>query len=148
MTPPVDLPPIGHILPHRYPFLLVDRIVSLEPGRRIVGIKRVSLGEPYLAPGRVPVMPPTMIIEAVAQVGAVLVLALPEHRNKIAVVLGMERVRSRKPVHAGDTMEIEVTLQKLKASMGRMAGAVRVNAQLMASGVVTFALVPRTPATG
>ena len=139
---------IMKVLPHRYPFLLVDRIVSLEPGRRIVGVKRVSLGEPYLAPGRVPVMPPTMIVEAVAQTGAVLVLALPEHRNKIAVVLGMERVRSRKPVRAGDTMEIEVTVQKLKASMGRMAGAVRVNNQLMASGVVTFALVPRPPATG
>ena len=147
MTSPVDLPPIADILPHRYPFLLVDRIVSLEPGRRIVGIKRVSLGEPYLAAGRVPVLPPTMIVEAVAQVGAVLVLALPEHRNKIAVVLGMERVRSRKPVHAGDTLEIEVTVQKLKASMGRMAGTVRVNARLMASGVVTFALVPRPPAT-
>jgi 3-hydroxyacyl-[acyl-carrier-protein] dehydratase len=148
LTPSVDLPPIGQILPHRYPFLLVDRIVSLEPGRRIVGIKQVSLGEPYLAPGRVPVVPPTIMVEAVAQVGAVLVLALPEHRDKIAVVLGMERIRSRKPVHAGDTMEIEVTVQKLKASMGRMAGAVRVNGRLMASGVVTFALVPRPPATG
>jgi 3-hydroxyacyl-[acyl-carrier-protein] dehydratase len=142
-VPPVDLPPLDQILPHRYPFLLVDRIVSIEPGRRIVGVKQVSHGEPCLAPGQPPVMPPTMIVEAVAQVGAVLVLTMPEHRNKLAVVLGMERVRSRKRVQAGDTMEIEVTVQKLKASMGRMAGVVRVNGRLMATGVVTFAIVPR-----
>jgi 3-hydroxyacyl-[acyl-carrier-protein] dehydratase len=142
-VPPVDLPPLDQILPHRYPFLLVDRIVSIEPGRRIVGVKQVSHSEPCLAPGQPPVMPPTMIVEAVAQVGAVLVLTMPEHRNKLAVVLGMERVRSRKRVQAGDTMEIEVTVQKLKASMGRMAGVVRVNGRLMATGVVTFAIVPR-----
>jgi 3-hydroxyacyl-[acyl-carrier-protein] dehydratase len=142
-VPPVDLPPLDQILPHRYPFLLVDRIVSIEPGRRIVAVKQVSHSEPCLAPGQPPVMPPTMIVEAVAQVGAVLVLTMPEHRNKLAVVLGMERVRSRKRVQAGDTMEIEVTVQKLKASMGRMAGVVRVNGRLMATGVVTFAIVPR-----
>src|SRR4249919_1181605 len=85
LTTPVDLPPLDQILPHRYPFLLVDRIDTLEPGRRIIGIKRVAHDEPFLAPGNPPVMPPTMIIESVAQVGAVLVLSMPEHQQKIAV---------------------------------------------------------------
>ncbi len=143
MTTLFDLPPIEQILPHRFPFLLVDRIVSLEAGRRIVGVKRISHGEPYLAPGRPPVMPATMIVEAVTQVGAVLVLMTPEHRDKLAVVLGMERVRSRRLVRAGDTMDIEVTVQKLKGSVGRMAGVVRVDGALMATGIVTFALLPR-----
>lgn len=145
--PPVDLPPLDQILPHRNPFLLVDRIVAIQPGERIVGVKHVSQGEPCLAPGQLRVMPPTMVIEAVAQVGAVLVLSMPEHRGKLAVVLGMDRVRSRKAVHAGDTMEIDVAVLKLKGSMGRMAGTVRVNGRTVATGVVTFALVPR-PAAG
>ena len=124
MTTPVDLPPIDQILPHRYPFLLVDRIEALEPGERIIGIKLVAHDEPFLAPGNPPVMPPTMIIEAVAQVGAVLVLSMPEHQQKIAVVLGIERVRNRRVV-TGDTMTIEVIMLKLKGTMGRMSGSVR-----------------------
>ena len=143
MTTPVDLPPLDQILPHRYPFLLVDRIDALEPGQRIIGIKLVAHDEPFLAPGNPPVMPPTMIIESVAQVGAVLVLSMPEHQQKIAVVLGIERVRNRRVVYAGDTMTIEVVMLKLKGTMGRMAGSVRVDGRLMATGVMTFALVPR-----
>jgi 3-hydroxyacyl-[acyl-carrier-protein] dehydratase len=143
LTAIADFPPIDQILPHRYPFLLVDRIVAMEPGTRIVGIKQVAHGEPYLASGHPPIMPPTMIVEAVAQVGALLVLSMPEHQHKLAVVLGIDRVRSRKVVQAGDTMEIEVFVLKLKGSMGRMAGRVRVNGRLMASGVMTFALVAR-----
>ena len=145
MTSPLDLTSIHHILPHRSPFLLVDRIVGLEPNVRIVGIKHVSRGEPHLAPGRggPPVMPLTIVMEAVAQVGAVLILSMPENRDKLAFLIGIDRIRQRKLVRAGETMVIEVTVQKLRSTMGRMAGRVRVDQRTIATGVVTFALSPR-----
>ena len=145
MTTLIDLPPIDRILPHRPPFLLVDSIVELEPSQRIVGIKHVSYGEPHLAPGRggPPVMPLSMVMEAVAQVGAVLVLSMPENRDKLAWLLGMDRVRQRRVVRAGETMVIEVTVLKLRATMGRMAGRVRVDDRIIASGIVTFAVGPK-----
>ena len=148
MTTLDDLPPLDRILPHRSPFLLVDRIVELVPNVRIVAIKHVSRGEQHLAPGRggAPVLPLTMVMEAVAQVGAVLVLSMPENRDRIAFLLGIDRVRQRKVVRAGDTMVIEVTIQKLRATMGRMAGRVRVGEHTIANGVVTFALGPRPKA--
>ena len=144
MINPVDLPPIDRILPHKAPFLFVDRIVELEPNVRIVGIKHVSRGEPHLSPSRrgVPAMPLTIVMEAVAQVGAVLVLSSPENRDKIALLLGMDRIRHRRTVHVGQTMVIEVTVEKLRPTMGRMAGRVLVEGQTMATGVVTFALAP------
>ena len=145
MTTPVDLPPLDRILPHRSPFLLVDRIVELEPNVRIVGIKQISRGEPHLAPGRdgPPVLPLALVMEAVAQTGAVLVLSMPENRDKLALLLGMDRVRQRGVVRAGETMVIEVTVLKLRATMGRMSGRVRVEDRTIATGVVTFALSPR-----
>ena len=84
-------------LPHRYPFLLVDRITELEPDKRIVGIKNVSLNERYLAhqPGESPALPPTILTEAVAQVGAILILSKPENREKLIFFMGIERVRYR-----------------------------------------------------
>ena len=149
MTTPVDLPSVG-LLPHRYPFLFVDRIVEFEPGRRIVGIKRVSWDEPHMSvqPEGPPVMPPTLLMEAVAQVGAVLVLAMPEHRHKLAFFLSIDRIRMRHLVRAGDTMVIEATVQKLRATMGRMSGIIKVDDKTIATGVVTFALVESGPALG
>jgi 3-hydroxyacyl-[acyl-carrier-protein] dehydratase len=146
MTTASDLPPLDRILPHRSPFLLVDRVIELDPSVRIVAIKHVSYGERHLAPGRggAPVMPLTMVMESVAQVGAVLVLSMPENRDKLAFLLGIERVRQRKVVRAGDTMVIEVTVQKLRATTGRMAGRVRVDGRTIATGVMTFALSPRS----
>lgn len=85
-------------------------------------------------------MPLTMVMESVAQVGAVLVLSMPENRDKLVFLLGIERVRQRKVVRAGDTMVIEVTVQKLRATTGRMAGRVRVDGRTIATGVMTFAL--------
>ena len=140
----IDIPPIDRILPHRYPLLLVDRIVEFEPNQRIVGIKHVTHGEPNLAKQRsgVHVIPPTLIMEAVAQVSAVLVLASPENQGRIPYLVGMDRVRNRRVVRAGETLHIEVTVQKLRETMGRMAGLVKVDRHTIARGVVIFALGP------
>lgn len=140
----IDIPPIDRILPHRYPLLLVDRILEFEANKRIVGIKHVTHGEANLAKQRngAWVIPPTIVMEAVAQVGAVLVLASPQNQGRIPYLVGMDRVRNRGVVRAGDTLQIEVTVQKLRETMGRMAGRVKVDGQTIASGVVIFALGP------
>jgi 3-hydroxyacyl-[acyl-carrier-protein] dehydratase len=124
--------------------LLVDRIVEFEPNKRIVAIKHVAHSEPNLAKQRsgLSVMPPTIVMEAVAQVGAVLVLASPENQGRIPYLVGMDRVRNRRVVRVGETLHIEVTVQKLRETMGRMAGLVRVDGQTIARGVVIFALGP------
>src|SRR5207237_4008275 len=105
---PLDNAAIERILLHRYPFLLVDRIIELEVDKRIVGIKNVSLNERYLSHTTTgaPVLPPTILTEAVAQVGAILVLAKPENRQRLPFFAGIERVRYRRPVHPGDVVEI------------------------------------------
>ena len=106
---PLDHAAIERILPHRYPFLLVDRITEIEVDKRIVGIKNVTLNERYLAhrDGEPPTLPPTILTEAIAQVGAILILAKPENRQRLPFFAGIERVRYRRPVHPGDVVEIE-----------------------------------------
>ena len=104
LTLPLDYAAIERILLHRYPFLFVDRITEFEVDKRIVGIKNVSLNERYLSPavkGGRPVLPPTILTEAVAQVGAIMILAKPENRQRLIFFAGIERVRYRRPVHAG-----------------------------------------------
>ena len=97
LTLPLDYSAIERILPHRYPFLLVDRITEFEADRRIVGVKNVSFNERYLAhpPGERPVLPSTILTEAIAQVGAILILSKPENREKLPFFMGTERVRNR-----------------------------------------------------
>ena len=101
LTSPLSYTDIERILPHRYPFLLVDRIVELIPDTRIVGIKNVSLNERYLAHrrGQRPVLPPTILTESVAQVGACLILAKPENRERLIYFMGIERVRYLSLIH-------------------------------------------------
>ena len=100
LTLPLDYQAIERILPHRYPFLLVDRITELEPDKRIVGIKSVSHNEHGLSaqPGQLPALPPTILTEAVAQVGAILILSKPENRDRLIFFMGIDRVRYRHPV--------------------------------------------------
>jgi 3-hydroxyacyl-[acyl-carrier-protein] dehydratase len=143
---PLDYAAIGRILPHRYPFLLVDRVIALEPDRRIVGIKNVSLSERFLWQGSEerPVLPPTILTEAIAQVGAILILVKPENAGKIPFFTGIERVRYRRPVHPGDTVEIEAIVKRLRSRMGVLSGAARVNGEVVCDGTMTFALGPRT----
>jgi 3-hydroxyacyl-[acyl-carrier-protein] dehydratase len=142
LTLPLDYAAIERILPHRYPFLLVDRITELEPDKRIVGIKNVSLNERCLArgPGGRSIMPPTILTECVAQVGAILILSKPENQGKLSLFRGMERVRFRRPVYAGDTVEIEARVKRLRSRMGQLDGIARVNGQVVVDGAMTFAL--------
>ncbi|HEX5474882.1 MAG TPA: 3-hydroxyacyl-ACP dehydratase FabZ [Vicinamibacterales bacterium] len=145
---PLDYASIERILPHRYPFLLVDRITELEPDKRIVGIKNVTLNERYLARrnGEAPVLPPTILTEAIAQVGAILILAKPENREKLPYFMGIERVRYRRPVHPGDVVLIEALVQRLRSRMGRLRGIARVDGHVVVEGTMTFALGPRSEA--
>jgi 3-hydroxyacyl-[acyl-carrier-protein] dehydratase len=145
LTLPLDYAAIEQILPHRYPFLLVDRITELEPDTRIVGIKNVTLNERYLsrAPGERPSLPPTILTEAVAQVGAILILSKPENREKLPFFMGIERVRYRRPVHPGDSVEVEACVRRLRSRMGQLDGFARVDGQVVLEGTMTFALGPR-----
>ena len=141
---PLDYAAIERILPHRYPFLLVDRITEFELDKRILGIKNVSLNERYLsreADGS-PVLPPTILTEAVAQVGAILILAKAENRQRLIYFMGIERVRYRRPVHPGDVVEIEVFVVRLRSRMGLLKGVARVDGKRVIDGMMTFALGP------
>jgi len=142
LTLPFDYAAIERILPHRYPFLLVDRIVEFDPDRRVVGIKNVSLNERYLShtPGQPPVLPPTILTEAVAQVGAILILAKPENRERLIYFMGIERVRYRRQVHPGDVVVIEARVKRLRSRMGVLRGVARVNGRIAICGTMTFSL--------
>ena len=146
LTLPLDYATIARILPHRYPFLLVDRITELELDKRIVGIKNVSLNERFLSQPEdgPPVLPPTILTEAIAQVGAIMILAKPENREKLPLFLGIERVRFRRPVHPGDVVEIEALVKRLRSRMGQLRGIARVDGQVVVDGTMTFALSRRT----
>jgi 3-hydroxyacyl-[acyl-carrier-protein] dehydratase len=143
LTLPLEYSAIEQILPHRYPFLLVDRIIELEPDTRIVGIKNVTVNECYLSaagPDGRPALPPTILTEAVAQVGAILILARPENRNLLPLFRGIERVRFRGAVHPGDVVEIEARVKRLRNRMGVLEGRARVGKRVVAHGTMTFAL--------
>lgn len=142
LTLPLDHAAIERILPHRYPFLLVDRITEFEVDKRIVGIKNISNNERYLWPspdGRL-IIPPTILTEAVAQVGAILILAKPENKERLPLFAGIQKVRYRRPVYAGDVVEIEATVIRLRNRMGLLRGIARVNGQRVIDGTMTFAL--------
>src|ERR671919_2099533 len=149
-TLPLDYSAIERILPHRYPFLLVDRITVLEPDRRIVGIKNVTLNERCLShqPGERPALPPTILTECVAQVGAILILSKPENREKLIFFMGIERVRYRRPVCPGDVVEIEARVRRLRSRMGQFEGFARVNGHIVVDGRMTFALGPAPAPNG
>jgi 3-hydroxyacyl-[acyl-carrier-protein] dehydratase len=146
LTLPLDYGDIARILPHRFPFLLVDRVTEFEVDRRIVGIKNVAQNELYLTrvPGERPALPNTVLTEAVAQVGAILILAKPENRDKLIYFMGIERVRFRNPACAGDVVEIEATVIRLRSRMGVLRGVARTGGRLLVEGTMTFALGPRT----
>jgi 3-hydroxyacyl-[acyl-carrier-protein] dehydratase len=149
LTLPLDYAAIEQILPHRYPFLLVDRIIELEVDKRIVGIKNVSLNERYLShtARSTPVVPPTILTEAIAQVGAILVLAKPENRQRLPFFAGIERVRYRRQVRPGDVVVIEATVIRLRSRMGLLKGIARVDGKRAVEGTMTFALGPAVSPT-
>ncbi|MFB3855512.1 MAG: 3-hydroxyacyl-ACP dehydratase FabZ [Vicinamibacterales bacterium] len=142
MDIPLDYTAIQRILPHRYPFLLVDRIVEFELDKRIVGVKNVSVNEHYLStrPGDEPALPPTILTEAVAQVGALLILSKPENAGRLIFFMGIERVRYRRPVRPGDVVEIVADVRRLRSKMGVLHGIARVDGEVALEGTMTFAL--------
>ena len=145
LTLPLDYSAIERILPHRYPFLLVDRITEFEPDKRIVGIKNVTQNERYMSrdtSGR-SVLPPTILTEAVAQVGAILILAKPENQNKLIFFGGIERVRYRRIVRPGDSVVIEARVQRLRSRVGVLQGRAHVGGETVIAGRMTFALGER-----
>ena len=133
---------IMEILPHRHPFLLIDTIEELEPGVRAVGRKSVTFNEPYFAghfPGN-PVMPGVLIMEALAQTGAVAILSLPEHRGKTAYFAGIDKAKFKQMVRPGDTLELETTIIGSKGPVGVGEAIATVNGKLAAKAELTFAV--------
>ena len=141
----MDIEEIREYLPHRYPMLLVDRILELVPGKRAVGLKNVTINEDFFNghfPGQA-MMPGVLILEAMAQVGGVLILTLPDHQAKLAVIGGMENVKFRKPVVPGDALITEVEVLSVRKAFGKVKMTGRVNEEVVASCDMIFGLVPR-----
>ncbi|MDQ6787362.1 MAG: 3-hydroxyacyl-ACP dehydratase FabZ [Acidobacteriota bacterium] len=135
----LDSRAIQEILPHRYPFLLVDKIVELVPRERIVGIKQVTINEHFFIGHfpEAPVMPGVLIIEALAQVGAILALREFENRkNKIPFFSGIDKAKFRRPVVPGDTLFLEVTALRIGSKVQKMRGLAKVNGQLAAEAEI------------
>ncbi|OGW79089.1 MAG: hypothetical protein A3G33_03770 [Omnitrophica bacterium RIFCSPLOWO2_12_FULL_44_17] len=141
----MDVQAIQKIIPHRYPFLLVDRIVSMVPGKTAVGLKNVTINEHFFQ-GHFPehpVMPGVLIIEAMAQVGGVLMLSMPENRNKLAYFMTIEEAKFRQPVHPGDQLRMKVEIIKLRSRTGQCTGKAYVGDKLVCEAGVKFAIVDR-----
>jgi len=143
--PILDIQAIKEILPHRYPFLLVDRIVELE-AERVVGIKNVTRNEPFFQ-GHFPdfpVMPGVLIVEAMAQAAGVLVLkSIPDRHRKVVLLVAIEHARFRKPVIPGDTLRLEMSVLKRKASVAKMAGVATVDGVVVAEAEVMCKLADK-----
>jgi 3-hydroxyacyl-[acyl-carrier-protein] dehydratase len=139
---PLEIEDIKAILPHRSPFLLVDRVIELEADRRVVAVKNVTTNERYFiaGPGGVPTMPASILTEAMAQAGAILILSKPENRSRLVYFMGIDRVRYRRPVVAGDVVVLEGVVLRLRARMGTLRGRALVDGKVACEGEMTFAL--------
>ncbi|HEU5352506.1 MAG TPA: 3-hydroxyacyl-ACP dehydratase FabZ [Terracidiphilus sp.] len=141
-----DIQEILEILPHRYPFLLLDRIVEFEPAKRLVAIKNVTINEPFFQghfPGY-PIMPGVLVVEAMAQAGAVLMLKeLPDRQAKLAVFTGIDNAKFRRQVVPGDQLRIEVEVLSFRTRAGRMAGKAYVDGKVAGEATLTCMIVPR-----
>ncbi|MGZ4789839.1 MAG: 3-hydroxyacyl-ACP dehydratase FabZ [Terriglobales bacterium] len=142
----LDINQIMAILPHRYPFLLIDRVVEIERRQRIVALKNVTINEPFFQghfPG-FPIMPGVLMVEAMAQAGGALLLTeIPDRESKLMVFTGIERARFRKPVTPGDQVKIVVEVLAWRSMAVRMEGKAYVGEKLAAEATISCALVPR-----
>jgi 3-hydroxyacyl-[acyl-carrier-protein] dehydratase len=143
---PLDVKQIQAILPHRYPFLLIDRVLEIERKKKIVALKNVTANEPFFAghfPGN-PIMPGVLTVEAMAQAGATLLLTeIQDRDNKLVVFTGIEKARFRRPVVPGDQLRIEVAVLAWRSIAGRMGGKVFVDGKLVAEATISCAVVDR-----
>ncbi|WP_028559253.1 3-hydroxyacyl-ACP dehydratase FabZ [Paenibacillus pinihumi] len=142
----MDIVQIQETIPHRHPFLLVDRILEMEEGVRAVGIKCVTYNEPFFTghfPGH-PVMPGVLIVEALAQVGAAAILKVEQFKNKLGFLAGVDGFRFRGQVVPGDTLRLEVEIIRLKGTIGKGKATASVDGKVVASGEIMFALVDKS----
>lgn len=146
---PLEAADIMRIIPHRYPFLLVDRIIELEPGKRVVGIKAVTANEPQFTghfPER-PIMPGVLMVEALAQTAGVAVMTLDEYRGKLGLFAGIDDCRFRRMVVPGDTLRLEVTVEKLRGMFGRVRGVASVEGEVAVEATLSI-IIPRDQEMG
>lgn len=145
-TPKWDIEWILSVLPHRYPILLVDRVLEIEPRKRIVAIKNVTINEPIFQghfPGR-PVFPGVLLIEGMAQAGGLLLLQdVPDRSKKLIYFAGIEEAKFRRPVVPGDQVRYELEVLRLRSTFSKLAGRVTVDGQLCAEAVISSAMVNR-----
>ena len=141
----LNIDQIKELIPHRYPFLLVDKIVELEEGKMAVGLKNVTVNEPFFN-GHFPdypLMPGVLIIDAMAQVGAVTMMSLEENKGKLGVFAGIDKVRFKREVRPGDTLIMKVEMTSLRRNIGKAIAKAYVGEDLVCSGELMFALVQK-----
>ena|SRR6056297_329505 len=138
----LNIEEIKEIIPHRYPFLLVDKVLEMEPGKSCVGIKNVTINEPFFQGHfpKKPLMPGVLIVEAMAQVGAIALMSLDENKDKLAVFAGIDKVRFKKQVVPGDTLRIEVTLGKFRRNIGKGEAIAYVGEEIACKGMLMFGI--------
>jgi 3-hydroxyacyl-[acyl-carrier-protein] dehydratase len=145
-----DIQEILGLLPHRYPFLLIDRVIEFERGKRLVAIKNVTMNEPHFQ-GHfpdVPIMPGVLVIEAMAQAGAIIMMSeIPDREKKLAVFTGIEKAKFRSQVTPGDQLRIEVEVLAFRSRMGRMEARATVDGKLACQATLSCAIVNRTRET-
>ncbi len=138
----MNIEEIMQILPHRYPFLMIDRLLELVPGRKAVGIKNISINEPYFAghfPAK-PVMPGVLMIEAMAQVGACALLSDDKFKGRLAYLAGVDKIRFRRMAIPGDCLHITTELITVKGTIGKGQGKITVDGKLVCGGEFLFAI--------
>lgn len=141
----LDIKQIMEIIPHRQPILMVDRVIEVEPGKRAVGIKNISANEPVFQghyPGN-PIFPGVLIIEAMAQTGAVALMCQPEFAQKVPLFAGMDEVKFKRPVVPGDQLRLEVEIVGIKRGIGIGSGKAYVGDELKAQATIKFALIDK-----
>src|SRR5690625_265062 len=138
----MDIQDIKEIIPHRYPFLLVDKVLEKEEGKRIVGLKNVTANEPFFQ-GHFPqyaVMPGVLILEALAQVGAIAALDSEENKGKLGILAGVDKCRFKQQVRPGDQLKLEVEILRMRRSIGKGKGIATVDGELVCEAEIMFAI--------
>lgn len=133
---------IKEIIPHRYPFLLVDKVIEMEAAKRVVGIKNVTINEPFFAGHfpEYPVMPGVLILEALAQVGAIAVLDMEENKGKIGFLAGVDKCRFKRQVKPGDQLRLEVEILRMRGPIGKGKAVATVDGEVACQAEITFAI--------
>lgn len=138
----MDIQQIKETIPHRYPFLFVDKVTEIETGKRVVGLKNVTINDPFFQGHfpEYPVMPGVLILEALAQVGAIAVLGIEENKGKIGFLAGVDKARFKREVKPGDTLKLEVEIIRMKGSIGKGKAIATVEGEVACQAEIMFAI--------